>query len=150
MSVMTIDLKEFAGVASTILYVPEYHDLFYSLRERAFHNEAFKPTSEQTKISILAFVERLYIANNLAFSIQYPDSDTITIERLTEKDLQGALMHDHQFLETLESIHYNLYTNEGRCFLGREDEERLERYINHVKDRILRSITEVSADAVPS
>jgi len=63
MSVILLDIKEYADVASTIINTPEYYDRFYSFREQAFHNQMGKPTMEGTEHAIKAFVERLYLAN---------------------------------------------------------------------------------------
>jgi len=60
-----------------------------------------------------------------------------TITRLEEHELDGGLLGSKVFLRTLESIHYNLYTNAGRIFLGKEDEERLERYIHYLRSKLL-------------
>ena len=137
MSVMLLDIKEYADVASTIIECPEYYDRFYSFREQAFHNQMDKPTMEGTEHAIKAFVERLYISNQLAFITMYGKAKEETIVRLEEHELNGGLLGSKAFLRTLESIHYNLYTNAGRIFLGREDEERLERYIHYLRDKLL-------------
>jgi len=137
MSVILLDVKEYADVASTMIECPEYYDRFYSFREQAFHNQMDKPTIEETKHAIKAFVERLYLANQLAFITMYGKAKEETIVRLEEHELDGGLLGSKSFLRTLESIHYNLYTNAGRIFLGREDEERLERYIRYTRDKLL-------------
>jgi len=116
---------------------PEYYDRFYSFREQAFHNQMGKPTMEGTEHAIKAFVERLYLANQLAFITMYGKAKEETIVRLEEHELDGGLLGSKSFLRTLESIHYNLYTNAGRIFLGREDEERLERYIRYLRSKLL-------------
>ena len=84
MSVMLLDVKEYADVASTIIDCPEYYDRFYSFREQSFHNQTFKPTMEGTKRAIKAFVERLYLANQLAFINMYGNAKKETIVRLEE------------------------------------------------------------------
>ena len=42
----------------------------------------------------------------------------------------------------LRSIRYNLNTNNGRIFLGGEDEERLDRLINHIANSLCFSVFE--------
>ena len=125
MSVIKFLISEFAEIASTIKYNTFLRDHFYSLKETGepAKLKLFPSTEKQLDKAILCWVERLYIANALAFEYQYGDSDPITIKRLNEKDLEGQLLSYEQFLKQLRSLRYNLYTNAGRTFLGEDDTE---------------------------
>lgn len=94
MSVIKFSVAEFANIASTIKYDTVLRDHFYSLKEigELARLKLYPPTEAQMDKAILCWVERLYIANALAFEYQYGDSDTITIKRLTEKVLEGQLL----------------------------------------------------------
>jgi hypothetical protein len=136
MSVIKLLISEFADIASTIKYNPFLRDHFYSLKETGelARLKLFPPTEKQLDKAILCWVERLYIANALAFEYQYGDSDTITIKRLNEKELEGQLLGYEQFLKQLRSLRYNLYTNAGRSFLSEDDMEKLSALIQFVQD----------------
>ena len=125
MSVALISVEEFADLAISIKYNEELSKTFFSWRERFFNLLYSKENGNvPNENEILCFVERLYLANRMAYYYQYADEcedGVIQIRRLEEHELHGKL------LSLLRSIHYNLYTNAGRCFLGREDMERLER-----------------------
>jgi hypothetical protein len=125
---MKITVKEFADVAASMRYTSDYREHFRNDHERLFA-EMYKQTEDDLDHAILAFVERLYISNAVAFAVQYGEKP-ITIERLEEKDLEGSLLGKMQFWKTLRSIRYNLYTNAGRAFTSSEDMEKLDRFIN--------------------
>ena len=129
MSVYLHDKEEFARVAQTIRFDQNLREVFFTVKDSAFRrNLGLNPDPEPH--DIYAFVERLYIANRLAYSYQYGDDDPITIPRLKKKDFAGMPYRAKEFIEVLGSIRYNLYTNNGRCFLGQEDMERVDRLLN--------------------
>jgi len=128
MSVFKIPIKEFADVASSLRYTSEFRDHFNNSDERLLAT-LYKQSEDDLDNAILAFVERLYISNSLAFAVQYGEKP-ITIERLEEKDLEGSLLGRKQLWKLLRSIRYNLYTNAGRAFTSAEDMEKLDRFIN--------------------
>jgi hypothetical protein len=136
MSVIKFSVVEFADIASTIRYDPVLRDRFLSLKEvgELARLKIYPLTEAQLDKAILCWVERLYIANALAFEYQYGDSDTITIKRLNEKDLEGQLLSYEQILKQLRSLRYNLYTNAGRTFLGEDDMAKLSAFIQLIRD----------------
>lgn len=140
MSVVLITKKEFSDVAKSLLYHEALKEVFLSWRERYYKTQFSKEINLNSN-EILCFVERLYIANRLAYYYQYPyecQNNKIEIERLNEDFYkQGNILQDKELLRLLRLIHYNLYTNNGRIFLGKEDEERLERIITRLKDKII-------------
>lgn len=136
MSVVAIDIEEFADVAETIRTDQELRSVFKSFRERYLETKLYDQTGT-TEGDIHAFVDRLYIANRLAFQYQYHDDDKIVIPRLKEKQLDGDITDYKKLLRLLRGIRYNLATNNGRVFLGQEDCGRLERLIDTCKDGII-------------
>jgi len=130
MSVLKITIKEFADVASTLVYTRGYNELFNNSEERLLAH-LYKQSADDLDHAILAFVERLYISNTVAFAVQYGENP-INIKRLEKKDLEGSLLGKREFWKILRSIRYNLYTNAGRAFTSAEDMEKLDRYINHI------------------
>lgn len=136
MSVIKFSVAEFADIASTIKYDPVLHDRFLSLEEvgELARLKMYPPTESQLDKAIFCWVERLYVANALAFEYQYGDSEQITIKRLTEKDLEGQLLSYEQILKQLRSLRYNLYTNAGRSFLGADDMAKLSALIQLIQD----------------
>lgn len=141
MSVALISVEEFADLATSIKYNEELSKTFFSWRERFFNLLYSRENGNiPTENEILCFVERLYLANRMAYYYQYGDEcedGVIHIRRLEEYELHGKLLPFREILFLLRSIHYNLYTNAGRCFLGREDMERLERLINACKEALI-------------
>lgn len=136
MSVIKLLISEFADIASTIKYDAVLRGHFYSLKETGelARLKMFPPAERQLDKAILCWVERLYIANALAFEYQYGNSDQITIKRLNEKDLEGQLLSYEQILKQLRSLRYNLYTNAGRTFLGADDTAKLSALIQLIQD----------------
>ena len=146
MSVALISVEEFADLATSIKYIKELSKTFFSWRERFFNLLYSKENGNvPNENEILCFVERLYLANRMAYYYQYADEcedGIIHIRRLEEHELHGKLLSFRETLSLLRSIHYNLYTNAGRCFLGREDMERLERLMEVCKEAMIYSMEE--------
>ncbi len=141
MSVSLIDKGEFARVAQTIKFNPDLLSSFPSLQER-MTSAALKTPVAISEENIYAFAERLYIANRLAYEYQYGDNETITIPRLTRRDMSGMMYTLKEFINTLRLIRYNLYTNNGRCFLGQEDMERIDRLLNTAQRKYIEQLEE--------
>lgn len=142
MSVIKFSVAEFADIASTMRYDSVLRDRFLSLKEvgKLSKLKAYPPTEQQLDKAILCWVERLYIANALAFEYQYGNSDPITIKRLTEKDLDGQLLSRGKIFEQLRSLRYNLYTNSGRSFIGEDDLAKLSVFIQLIQDHRERKV----------
>jgi len=129
MSVRLHDKEEFIRVAQTIRSDHNLREFFFTIEDFAFRR-SFGLNPDPKPYDIYAFVERLYIANRLAYSYQYGDDDPITIPRLKKEDFAGMPYRAKEFIEILNSIRYNLYTNNGQCFLGQEDMERIDRLLD--------------------
>jgi ribosomal protein L27 len=136
MSVIKFSVVEFADIASTIRYDTVLRDHFLSLKEvgKLSKLKMYPPTEQQLDKAILCWVERLYIANALAFEYQYGDSEIISIKRLAEKDLEGQLLRRGEILEKLRGLRYNVFTNAGRTFLGEDDMAKLSALIQLIQD----------------
>lgn len=150
MSVARIDPKKFAQVAHTILYggrdTSNLKDVFYSWSEKyeqlAF-SEVIKDQDDHDKSAVLSWVDRLNIANQLAVEYQYSKENSMTLTRLEDVGSQTPLSLSNLWSE-LGHIRYNLNTNNGRIFLGGEDEERLDRLINHIANSLCFSAFEAN------
>jgi hypothetical protein len=138
MSVIKFNLEVFAAIASTIKYFGNIRDHFLSLKEIGVlaQLKAYPLSEEALNRKILCWVERLYIANSLAFDYNCNSGaqEKIEVPRLSAKSLEGHLLGARGFLKQLRGIRYNLYTNAGHCFLGEEDMEKLERLIDYIRD----------------
>ena len=148
MSVARIDPTKFLQVAHTILYggrdASNLKDVFYSWSEKyeqlAF-SEVIKDQDDYDKRAVLSWADRLNIANQLAVDYEYSKQNSMTITRLEDIGSQAPLSLQKLWSE-LRHIRYNLNTNNGRIFLGGEDEERLDRLINHVANSLSFSVFE--------
>ena len=148
MSVARIDTKKFAQVAYTILFggrdASNLKDVFYSWSEK-YEQQAFgeviKDQDDYDKRAVLSWADRLNIANQLAVDYEYSKQNSMTITRLEDIGSQIPLSLQNLWSE-LRHIRYNLNTNNGRIFLGGEDEERLDRLINHVANSLCFSVFE--------
>ena len=151
MSVLILKPNEYLGIAESFKH-GELRDYFFSSLEKM---EA-EYWVEHAKISLWDFtdnaistwVDRLYIANQLAFFYSYDKS--IQLERLKESDW-GLPLTSRVLLEKLASVRYNVITNGGNCFVSEKDMDRLERLIEIVKDIRMRELEEESQEqAKPS
>jgi hypothetical protein len=150
MSVARIDPKIFVQVAYTILYggrdASNLKDVFYCWSEKyeqQVFSEVIKDQDDHDKSAVLSWVDRLNIANQLAVEYQYSKETSMTISRLEDAGSQTPLSLCSLWSE-LRHIRYNLHTNNGRIFLGGEDEERLDQLINHIANSLCFSVFEQS------
>jgi len=147
MSVARIETKKFVQVAHTILYggrdASNLKDVFYSWSEK-YEQQAFgevKDKEDYDRRAVLSWADRLNIANQLAVDYEYSKQNSMTITRLEDVGSQTPLSLQNLWSE-LRHIRYNLNTNNGRIFLGGDDEERLDRLINHVANSLCFSVFE--------
>lgn len=138
MSVIRYGLKEFGAIASTIKGTGELRDRFLNDQEVAFlaKMKDYPITEDELDVYILCFVERLNIANSLAFDYTYNKKEISAISRLEAKDLEGEGLGRKTFYLNLRQLKYNLYTNGGNCFLGEKDMEKLSRLIDYCRDML--------------
>ena len=135
---MKFSVKTFADVTTSVLHNGDLRRKFLldeEIGELALLNLYPIDDSELDK-KILCFVERLYIANTLAFDYQYSEMEEITIKRLERNDLDGSLIINTVLLLNLRSIKYNLYTNNGHCFTNETDMKKLDRLVETLENSI--------------
>ena len=129
MSVRMFSKKEIGRIGRTILAMPRIKETIITPQERVYmDNMGCCDIDREVKL----FCRRLYVANQVAYYYQYPDEiDNFILELMDDEDFKdvGVLMSARELALELMNLKYNLYTNNGRCFLGREDMERLERAI---------------------
>lgn len=80
------------------------------------------------------FIQRLYIANQIAFLYNYGEKLEIPDTEIQD----GTPLNNLEMIETLGSIEYNLYTNNGRSFISSEDKKKLDK----IKELAMRQIIE--------
>jgi hypothetical protein len=139
MSVIRFSRITLLRIATSITNSTELRDIFYSWKEKlerqVFNTE--KNYEDEQEIDIYRFVNRLSIANQVAYIYQCPDEDK-TITLLDIKDKSELRPYNYpELLKELKSLRYNLYTNSGRVFLGEEDMQRLDRLIEKVQSLII-------------
>ncbi len=82
-------------------------------------------------------VDRLYIANQLAYDYSY-DIPKIEIRRLEQKDIDAApVIKGVKLLSELKSLRYNLYSNGGHSFVSKKDAEKLDILIIALMDEAI-------------
>lgn len=142
MSVFVLSREDYGKLYSFIRYDDNIRTYFYSFREHWLKgDQAFKKNTKAQELDIKCFLDRCFIANQLAFEYTYSQDEQHTIDRLNEKDLEnGSFTSKKEFLKKLQTLKYNLATNGGRTFLGPEDTQRLNRVLNMVKEEILRGL----------
>ena len=149
MSVMDIEPTIFGKIAATLLVsynanqyahcVFDYHEetAFRSLwmnTEPAAFEQRFRQTKERM---ILAWVNRLYLANQIAVALNYDNGEAFTLHNLPD-GVQNAFPDTAKELyENLNQIKYNIYTNAGRCMFSHNDMQRLDNLISRAANTII-------------
>ena len=150
MSVIQIDPTEFGRIASMLLrsqYADNFSwcvfDTYENAETRALlthleSNEINHRFEEAKNTMIFTWVDRLYLANQIAAAITYVKEREFTLEhlRVTLLDLDPYPTLP-EFYEQLRSIRYNIYTNNGRCMFGHDDMTRLDDLIDAVAHQII-------------
>lgn len=150
MSVIQIDPTEFGRIASTLLrsqYADDFSWCVFDTRESMeIHtllthlesHETVHQFEEAKNTMIFTWVDRLYLANQIAAAITYVKEREFTLEhlRVTLLDLDPypTLI---EFYEQLRNIRYNIYTNNGRCMFDHDDMIRLDDLIDAVAHQII-------------
>jgi hypothetical protein len=142
MSVIRFGDLAISRLGATIAQTDGLRDVFFNREERLENKFLYRDVIEDEyhylTDSIYAFVDRAWIANQCACIYQYEDSDR-TISRLQYVEAPPYSLSD--FIEQASSLRYNLYTNNGRVFLGQADLDRLDRLIDAAKDLLLDRLT---------
>ena len=131
MSVMVINPETYGRIAKMLVSPGRvYEDLsraVYTYRDQLISRGQFGgKDDEDTKMRfIVSWMERVYVANQMAFIYNYRDEEQ-TISFLEESHLKFQPMGMKALYEELEGIEYNLYTGAGRMFISEEDMTRLQ------------------------
>ena len=83
---------------------------------------------DQEKNNFLYFMDRVWVANQVAVDFAY-NAKSFEIQRLATEHIKGFL-NEKNLLKKLKSLRYNLITNAGRSFISQEDSERLDTLIS--------------------
>jgi hypothetical protein len=132
------ELKARGYVKDMIIYSRAYQkDRLLTMQ---FKKESFLRSPEQVGETIDRLLWYCFQANQLAYALQYPDAKDET----QIADWKDEIKPDIPTRKTLDVLHeisnlrYNLYTNNGNCFLGRDWHDLLDRTIETLKDEIIR------------
>lgn len=154
MSVIQIDPTEFGRIASMLLR-SQYADDFswcvfdtqesmeiHTLLTHLESHETVHQFEEAKNTMIFTWVDRLYLANQIAAAITYVKEREFTLQHLYigMLDLSNPYPTLPEFYEQLRSIRYNIYTNNGRCMFGHDDMTRLDDLIDAVAHQIILDI----------
>lgn len=130
----------FANIATTIINDARLNQKFLSHADIGYLAllKAWPISQEDLENKVHCWVERLYIANALAYQYNYSrEFPELKIPRLEEKDLNGSLIPTNkELLKQLESLKYNLFTNAGNCFLSEEDMDKLDRMTSLIRQNL--------------
>ena len=123
--------EEFIGSLYKTLEMEVYHDSMFNLvKIERCDPETLKVCYENNDIAykrahLDGFLTRLWIANQAAGIMQYPDHDREIRIFEPEKQL-GRNLAEYELFDEVNSLLYNLYTNGGNCFAQTKDIEFLE------------------------
>lgn len=135
MSVICHEAEKYLKIGNSLLNTEdeEFKNVILPEDERKYLS-MLKADEKDCYNNIMCFVERLYIANQMAFNMQYTRENEFRIERLDDEKLNESGIYDLKELKSiLESINYNVYTNAGRSFLSKKDDERLQGIIKYLE-----------------
>ena len=143
MSVIAFDTNFFSQIAADLKHLG-YFDL--TLADKRTYAFAFSDVSEETfrRRIIDQFVRRLYFANQMAYCITYEkDDDRQFVIELPELWKTMTPRDRKSLVKDLWSLDYNLVSNGGSTFIGREDDDRLQGVIRAIEHELA---SEVSRD----
>ena len=138
-SVFTFTRKQMGRIGESILYhrimgSNVARDLVLNEYEK-YMRLKLSGSDAVTEKDVYCFVDRLWIANQMAFAYTYERGDegkpvVHEIERLSEEDFSCLPLGSDKFLSELNSLKYNTISNGGNTFLGVSDQEKLDQIIN--------------------
>lgn len=147
MSVIVSAPGEIGAIAKSLIYKNARHGApgefwkFHTHQEelelKDLHKDACA-VQEEIDLDIACWLDRLYIANQLAFAYTYNDGRN-TICRLEKSHIDAATpLPTKELLSRLKSLRYNLYSNSGHSFVSQKDAERLDKIIVALMEEMLR------------
>ena len=130
MSVIKFTAEQLGMLANSVLCKSALFDRagipFTEKAKFALYSDKGMTWAEQ-KLNFLAFMDRLFVANQVAHDFSY--NENFDIIRLKKENVNG-FHNDYVLLRELKSLRYNLVTNAGRTFTSEEDESRLDTLIS--------------------
>ena len=127
MSVFILDSQEIIKVSNTLSQQPLVQDFVKKL-------DFFKQRNEFTAESAENFIGRAVwyacIANVTAFNVQYKENEPIDFDMEGDEDFDTL----GEAVDSLRSLLYNCYTNDGNSFLSGDWMEALEAIKKEFKD----------------
>ena len=91
---------------------------------------------EYWKSKLGHFLQRAFIANQIAYILQYRHHDDINmkIEVMESEDFdKGHMIGRREALSRLQSLSYNLYTNDGNSCVSEPDEKLLSNIVHRIQ-----------------
>ncbi len=137
------ELKARTYVKDLIIYSRAYQkDRLLTMQ---FKKESFLRSPEQVEETIDRLLWYCFQANQLAFALQYPDAKNETQIADWNEEIKPDISHRKTIdvLGDIKNLRYNLYTNNGNCFLGQDWHDLLDRVIDALKDEIIRLYEEL-------
>ena len=145
MSVYVLPSSAFASIIATLRVARDsMHGPIFplSLEEKLDYHTLAAPILQKDEESfrqdlIEPFVCRLYIANALAEQYTYlrDDQHSLTVPLIDLPTAQPLPLRE--LLDLLRSLSYNVVTNGGNSFLGRKDQEKLDRLIAAIQRELV-------------
>jgi hypothetical protein len=134
---LTAELKIRVYVKEIIIYSKAYQkDRLLTMQ---FKKESFLRSPEQVEETIDRLLWYCFQANQLAYALQYPDAkDEVQIADWKDEIKPDIARKTIDVMHEMSNLRYNLYTNNGNCFLGRDWHDLLDRVIETLKDEIIR------------
>lgn len=140
MSVIRFSKEEVALIAKSLQMLDDPFDLGIKIDHEVIDVCYDGNKADFVENRLFRFVQRLFIANQVAYMLQYRHNHAISseLEILESDDLKFGnrkLMSVDELLKELNSIYYNVFTNDGNYVLSKPDEEMLESIIGSLKDK---------------
>lgn len=139
MSVILFERREFGSLANWLISTSNLRDVALPYIER-MKLKQYKATFGDECANIVCWVDRLYMANQLAYHTTYTYRDgKFEIEMLQDEDIKsnGLNWDNKKLYSFLNSLHYNLFSNGGRCFVSEDDLDRLDSLISIIARKII-------------
>lgn len=139
MSVILYETKRFGSLANHLISTSDLRDASLPYDER-MKLKQYKGTFDDECTNIVCWVDRLYIANQLAYHTTYTYREgKFEVELLDDSDIKsnGCNWDNKKLYSFLNSLHYNIFSNGGRSFLSEEDMNRLDSLISSVARNII-------------
>lgn len=138
MSVILYEKENFGSMAYHLTHTTQdLRDLAIPYHEK-LELQRFKCKPQDEDNNIICWVDRLFIANQLAFHQTYTKTNKFEIETLDDKDIRPTLNWDNKKLyDWLNRLDYNLYSNGGRSFISEDDHKRLKNLTSGLARRII-------------